>query len=214
MPNHVHMIIVPKKDNLSKIMQRLLSVFARRYNKWKGYEGHVWKNRFFSKILKDIQQFIDEGDKEQLKNMSQQPIENACYKLRFGAHNKQGIHGGTPVEMLHAVLLGVFKYVRDIFFKNLGIMSKQSSKIEALANEYGTLYPCQSDRDLPKTSFLNGINSGKKEAKEFAGIFLMIATVLRSTKGKRILKSSQYFRENSTINDWAFLIETMLLSEQ
>jgi hypothetical protein len=165
------------------------------------------------KNWEDIQELIDEDDKEQLKGMSQQPIKNACYKLRFGDHNKQGVHGGTPIEMLHAVLLGTFKYVRDIFFEKLGTTSKLTVEIESMANEYGTLFGRQSARDMPKTSFSNGVNSGKKEAKEFVGIFLVIAAVLCSSKGKNLLNSHQYFRQSGVINGWAHLVELMLMWE-
>ena len=51
-----------------------------------------------------------------LQQMSQHQIKNSMYALRFGSHNKQGIHGACPMEMLHALLLGLFKYTRDCFF--------------------------------------------------------------------------------------------------
>jgi len=59
MGNHVHLIIKPlKKENLSKIMQWILSVFAIRYNKFYNITGHVWYDRFCSKIIEDIRQLI------------------------------------------------------------------------------------------------------------------------------------------------------------
>ncbi len=60
MNNHIHFIIHPKeKSNLSRIMQWILSVFAMQFNRIFKYEGHVWKGRFWSKIIDDIKQFID-----------------------------------------------------------------------------------------------------------------------------------------------------------
>ena len=59
MGNHIHMIIKPMmKENLSKIMQWILSVFAVKYNKLLGITGHVWYDRFRSKIIDDIRQLI------------------------------------------------------------------------------------------------------------------------------------------------------------
>jgi putative transposase len=57
MGNHVHLIIRPsRKGSLSKIMQRVLGLFARAWNKAHFVKGHVWGGRFFSKI---IDRFID-----------------------------------------------------------------------------------------------------------------------------------------------------------
>jgi hypothetical protein len=56
-----------------------------------------------------IKALIDNKDVEGLKSMSQQQIKNAWHPIRFGTHNDEGVHGATPLEMLHALLLGIFK---------------------------------------------------------------------------------------------------------
>ena len=59
MGSHVHFIIKPqKKASLSKIMQWILSVFALAYNKQHGYTGHVWYDRFVSKIISSLRQYL------------------------------------------------------------------------------------------------------------------------------------------------------------
>lgn len=59
MDNHIHLLIKPGKgENLSKIMQWILSVFAKHYNKHFNLKGHVWYDRFKSKIIESIQQLI------------------------------------------------------------------------------------------------------------------------------------------------------------
>jgi len=59
MGNHYHLIIRPGLDeNLSKIMQWILSVFAMRFNRLHGLSGHVWGERFFSRILHSIGQYL------------------------------------------------------------------------------------------------------------------------------------------------------------
>jgi hypothetical protein len=76
--------------------------------------------------------------------------------LQFGAHRQKGVHGSCPLEMLHALLLGIFKYVRDCFFEQIGDKSKVAAKINAMAVKYGELYSWQSDRNtMPKMSFHN-----------------------------------------------------------
>ena len=53
--NLVLFIILPGNDaSLSKIMQWILSVFAKLWNKIHNLSGHVWGERFFSRIIAGI----------------------------------------------------------------------------------------------------------------------------------------------------------------
>ena len=164
-----------------------------------------------------IQRLIDKGDLEALKALSQHCIENACYALRFGSHNDMGVHGACPMEMLHQLLLGIFKYVRDCFFEQLGAESKLAKEVDALAREYGELLSRRSDRNMPKTKFNNnGIRKGKLMAKEYTGVLLCILAVLRSDKGRKLLttKKRKHFGDPALYNDWVMLIETLLQWEE
>ena len=59
MSNHIHFLIKPGKDeNLSRIMQWILSVFAINYNKFFNLKGHVWYDRFKSTVIKSYRQFL------------------------------------------------------------------------------------------------------------------------------------------------------------
>ncbi|MBN2439779.1 MAG: transposase [Spirochaetales bacterium] len=59
MGNHVHFIIEPLNgENLSKIMQWILSVFAMKYNRTFSFKGHVFYDRFKSKIINDFRQYV------------------------------------------------------------------------------------------------------------------------------------------------------------
>jgi putative transposase len=59
MGNHVHFLILPGKNSpLPRIMQWINSVFAKAYNKLTGQSGHVWKERYFSRIIETVEQFI------------------------------------------------------------------------------------------------------------------------------------------------------------
>ena len=61
------LLIVPLKakppplpsPELSRIMQWILSVFAINFNKLFNLKGHVWYDRFKSKILYNLRQFIN-----------------------------------------------------------------------------------------------------------------------------------------------------------
>jgi REP element-mobilizing transposase RayT len=60
MNNHIHMIIQPLQgESLSSIMQWIASVFAMAYNKIRNITGHVWGERFFSRIIRSFQDFIN-----------------------------------------------------------------------------------------------------------------------------------------------------------
>ncbi len=59
MGNHIHFILKPLgNESLSKIMQWLLSVFAIKFNKTFKIIGHVWYDRFRSKLILSYQQYL------------------------------------------------------------------------------------------------------------------------------------------------------------
>jgi putative transposase len=59
MGNHIHLLIKPGiKESLSKIMQWLLGVFAQLWNKKHHLTGHLWGDRFFSRIILGIIDFL------------------------------------------------------------------------------------------------------------------------------------------------------------
>jgi len=59
MNNHIHLLIQPGKDaNLSRIMQWINGVFAMRYNRVMGIDGHFWGERFFSIVLTSLKDYL------------------------------------------------------------------------------------------------------------------------------------------------------------
>ena len=59
MGNHIHLIIRPDPgESLSRIMQWILSVFARAWNRKHHTTGHLWGERFFSKILNGMGEYL------------------------------------------------------------------------------------------------------------------------------------------------------------
>ena len=160
-----------------------------------------------------IKELVDTQDLEQLKKISQKCITNAFYPLRMGCMDR-GIHHATPVELLHAVLLGHFLRMRDCFLEQMSKDKKGVTRLEinTLAICYGGLFARQSDRDLPKTKFAKGINQGKIMGKEFTGVLLLMAAICHSDAGKKVLKRcrSKKFSEDYLIDDWVLLTETLL----
>lgn len=59
MGNHFHMLLRPRKgERLSCIMQWIMSVFAMSCNKRLRRTGHVWGERFFSRIMYKLTQYL------------------------------------------------------------------------------------------------------------------------------------------------------------
>ena len=119
------------------------------------------------------------------------------------------------MDMLHAPLLGIFRYVRDCFFEQIGPDSKLADNINAHARQCGDLISRQSDRDLPKTRFSGGIRRGKLNAKDFPGILLCMAVSLRCDKVRyKLAHHRALFKEKGVIQDWQLLVESLLEWEQ
>ena len=159
-----------------------------------------------------LKQLYEKNAVEKLHNLSQICIKNAFHGVRFGLHNERGIHGATPWELLHGILLGLFKYVRDCLFLQLGETSAAAKEVNALAQEIGKHLQRQSDRNKPRTKFAKGILKGKLMAKEYAGVLLVMAALLQTKKGNDLLSSARRkgFRAFGQISDWVLLVETML----
>ena len=93
MDNHVHFDIEPKENiDISRIMQWILSIFARRYNKIFDYKGHVWYDRFKSKIINSLEQYINTffyiATNPIRAGLVKHPLEYAYNGLTFYKNNK------------------------------------------------------------------------------------------------------------------------------
>ena len=158
-----------------------------------------------------IQALVNNQNLDELRNLSQQNIQNAMYKIRFGSHNDHGIHGACPMEMLNAMLLGIFRYVRDCFFEQVGPDSGLADDLNSYAMVLGDALSRQSQRDLPRTRFPNGIRKGKLNAKDFPGILLCMACTLRCTGSRNVLRRHRgHFKTEGRVDDWLAVVETLL----
>lgn len=170
------------------------------------------KARYPFKTEPMMKKLFEKREVEKLRKMSQSCIRNAFHDLRFGLHNDRGVHGACPFELLHAVLLGIFKYVRDCLFEQLGPTSQAAKEVNALAQEIGRQLQKQSDRNKPRTKFAHGILKGKLMAKEYTGVMLVIAALLQTQKGKALLMSARKkeMRKVGQLEDWVLLVETLM----
>ena len=176
-------------------------------------DDHLHQPKY--KTQPQISRLVKNVDKEGLKEISQHYLLNAFHKVPFHKANNRGIHGACPVDMLHTVLLGIFKYVRDIFFSYVGVDSIPAKQINGLSKEYAKCFSRQSDKDLPPMRFSKGIQEGKLMGKEYRGVLLLILVMVRSTAGGNILKKSRKgnFKTDEAIVDWARLMDQLLLME-
>ena len=87
-----------------------------------------------------INGLITQNNMYKLQQMLQHSIENAMYALHFGYHNKQGIHGACPMEMSHAILLGLFRYTGDCFFQQIGEPQRQLRQLTGIQSSMENFY--------------------------------------------------------------------------
>lgn len=129
----------------------------------------------------------DDKAKEDLQNISQHDLWNCFYSFWFGLHNKAGIHGATPMEALHWIQLLTYKYDRQALFLQTGETSDLSRNIDALTTTFGVFLERQSDRNLPRTRFSEGIREGHMQAHQMTGVMLLLVLSLRSRAGRDLL---------------------------
>jgi hypothetical protein len=162
------------------------------------------------KTQPQIQKLVEKAKLAELQAISQQYIQNAWYDVQFHLANNCGIHGACPSEKLHAIQLGIFKYLRDIFFDRMGKTSELAETINGLAAMYGKLLSRQSERDLPNTNFAKGIRKGKLMARDYRGVLLIMAATLRSEKGRSLLLKRKSLGGENGLRNWSLLVELML----
>lgn len=53
MPNHIHLLVDARVDELSLAMHRINGLYAQRFNREHGYRGHLFQGRFHAKPVLD-----------------------------------------------------------------------------------------------------------------------------------------------------------------
>ena len=104
MNNHFHLLIRPgQNESLSRIMQWILSVFAMSWNRKHNLNGHVWGERFYSRIIEGIVDFLRAFIYIDDNPVNAQLVDNS-WKWMFGGlwHHHHGITNITdpPNEII------------------------------------------------------------------------------------------------------------------
>jgi len=47
-------------------------------------------------------------------------------------------------------------------------------------------------------------------AKDYRGVLLVMLAILRSTKGRSMLRKNRHFKKDTDLDDWILLVEMML----
>jgi putative transposase len=95
MGNHFHFILKPGPgQNLSVIMRWILSVFAMAYNRARGLTGHVWGDRFFSRVICNLRVLLQVFEYIDDNPVLAGKVENKL-DWRWGGlwHHRMGCHG-------------------------------------------------------------------------------------------------------------------------
>ena len=169
--------------------------------------------RYALKTKPMMVKLIREQDMDGLRVISQKYVWNAWYELRFGLHNNRSIHGASPMEMLHWIQLGQYKYTRTMIFEQTG-EGQMGEDLNDYCCALGPMFQRQSDKSFPRCNFTNTIMKGILMAHEMTGVILLLLVAMRSTKGRHIMvdcarttKQKNHFRY---ISDWIHLLELQL----
>ncbi len=164
-----------------------------------------------------VQNLIEDNDLDGLKSISQHPIANAFYRGICLGGNPRGIHGMTPGEPLHVLEIGLFKIVIEGLCVNLGYKPKSKSypkilqELDVWARCVGKCLGHQSDRNLPRTYFPNGVTGGTKLAgHKMPGVLLVLLMLCKMKETSTLLLTSKYFQAPH-LRGWIKLLEGLLL---
>jgi len=90
--NHYHLMVRPSPGtSLSSLMQWIMSVFAMAWNRIHGLTGHVWGERFFSRVISTFQGFFRVFQYIDLNPMSAGLVEDSdVWPFSGLAHRRRG----------------------------------------------------------------------------------------------------------------------------
>jgi hypothetical protein len=184
------------------------------------------KSKFPHRLPKKVDSLVQRGLTAELQSMSQNYLKNGFEGVRFGMHNKRGIFGACPGEMLHLISLGWFKYCLQAFSAQAGPKSQALKDYDALCAKLGCTLSRQSDRDVPRTNFSRGFSSGSNlMGHEMAGCLLVKLFALHTTcfrsifnVGKKVTPkegvNDQRLCYSNHIEDWIVVVSSLLVWHQ
>lgn len=167
---------------------------------------------FPRKTPKMMTDLVRKKDMDGLKLVSQQFLFNMWYEFGFGLHNQLGIHGACPMELLHWIQLGWFKYSRSSLYEQFGPTSELARTINSIAIQMGWFFQRTSDKSLPRTKFSKGGQNSSLHAHQMSGVMLVLVATLRSTDGSNAILASnnKNFPDKTAITAWIMLLECQM----
>jgi hypothetical protein len=113
------------------------------------------------------------NDTETLQSLTFHNVANAFDNVCFGA-NEYGIHRATPSKVRHSLQKGLYLYALEGFYSKMGGQSILDF-LESLVQRVSLDCVHQSDRNMPRLKFANGIQSyANLQAHETTGVLLLI----------------------------------------
>jgi hypothetical protein len=172
-------------------------------------------------VAKDIQALRENNDRAALSAIGYHVSTNAYDKVDFGAGNPYGINGATKSENLHTIQKGWYIYSLAGFLG--GLTPAVIVFLEALAQRVSSSCSRQSDRDMPRFRFAQGIcKYTNLHANETSGIIMLIAISLHCHLGwdhrnKSKVAANSFarsaFADRAHLESYRHLFETMLCME-
>ena len=92
--------------------------------------------------------------------------------------------------------------------------------INGLSKVHMKQFAHQSDKTMPPMRFSKGIQEGKLMGRDYRGVLLLMMVLCQTQAGRSVIKASRggkktrgNFKEDHLINDWADLLELLLIWE-
>ncbi len=105
MPNHIHLIVEPLKPPLlSKLMQCLQRSYTAYYNKKYNKVGHLWQDRFKSKVITKDEYLINCISYIE-QNPARAGLVKNLYAYKFSSYVERNLETGKNVKLLNKLLL-------------------------------------------------------------------------------------------------------------
>jgi hypothetical protein len=136
----------------------------------------------------EMQELFRQGNAADLQENSQHYVDNAFFKVDFGG-DPYGIFSGTPVEMLHALQLGIMEYVMEVFFDCFP--ARVLATIDSFVSQVREDIRQSVRKEFPTCNFAHGVTTLKMTtAQEKSGMLMMLVIVSNLTAGKDLLCQS------------------------
>jgi hypothetical protein len=167
---------------------------------------------------KEVKAANDCGTKESLKELALYRVKNVFLKLCLGGF-KYGIHGQTPVDIMHTLLEGIVKYILKGFFDTFGDAAR--AQFDAMSIKLNKQSRSYARGQYGRVHCGKGVsNVTLVTAKELAGILLLVALTLLTPEGSHAVSVS-YKRNGMSqeelqkkIRDWIYVFEMLACFER